>query len=142
MQISLAGYCTIALTAQLSDALLRPVICAGSASASVATMVHVQDRPQSEGSFPGLYATSLPEQLFVSSKTALLTTQWANSAQIAAINVSNGDVASWLGHADKKHTEGSWTVLSTYNGKQEGLITNFTMAGALPTAKVKQPHSV
>ena len=127
MQNSLAGCCTTAL--------MRSVTCAGSASASVATVVHVQDRPQFEGSFPGLYATSLPEQLFHSSETALLTTQWENSAQIAAVNLSDGNVTFWLEHADEEHTEGSWTVLSTYNGKREGANTYFTPAGPSSTAK-------
>ena len=116
------------------DAVLRHVPCAGSTSASVATLVPVQLEPQSEGSFSGLYATSLPEQLFPSSENALLTTQWANTTQIAAVNLSNGSVTSWREHADEKQTEGSWSVLSTYNGKQEQL--KFTPAGALPPSEL------
>ena len=94
--------------------------CAGSASDSASEVVPVQSRPQREGSFPGLYATSLPDQLFQTSELALMTSQWANATTIVAVDLCRGGADQWaaLAGADVENSSmGSCAVLSTHNGE-------------------------
>lgn len=91
---------------------------AGSASASVATIVPVQSRPQAENGFPGLYATSLPDQLFLEPELALLTTQWANTLVVAAADLSGSSVSPWFTAEHAPAADGSRALLSAYKGKK------------------------
>ena len=104
--------------------------CAGSASDSASEVVPVQSRPRREGSFPGLYAASLPEQLFQTSEVALMTSQWANATTIVAVDLCRGGADQWAALAeadDEGSSMGSCAVLSTHNGKDCSLHRIWTL---------------
>jgi acylaminoacyl-peptidase len=74
----------------------------------------VVERPDSEDEFPGLYATSLPENLFLGSDLALVTTQWGNRSEIAAINLKTGKVEALSDQQTWPNS--SWTLLESKHG--------------------------
>ena len=83
-------------------------------------VIPVPGQPQVTGGFPGLYATSLPEQLFQTSDVALLTTQWANTTQVAAVDLHRGSIrklAASAGAEDTVASTGSCAVLASYSGE-------------------------
>ncbi len=99
--------------------LLNSKHCAGSSGDSATEVVAVTRQPQEEHCFPGLYATSLPDQLFQTSELALLTSQWRNTAQVVAVDIERGTANKWASSAGAQDStsRGSCAVLSSYNGE-------------------------
>ena len=94
--------------------------CAGTAGDSVTEVVSVPGQPRETDGFPGLYATSLPEQLFQTSELALLTSQWANITQVVAVDFHRGSANTWAASAgadDCAASAGSCAVLCSCNGE-------------------------
>ncbi len=73
----------------------------------------VQSPGRSPAAFPGIYATSLPQQPFLGSQYVLINTQWANRGDIAAVDLHSGEVTA-LGRQQER--PGSWTLLACHEG--------------------------
>lgn len=63
--------------------------------------------------FPGIYATSLPQQPFLGSRYVLVNTQWANRGEIAALDLHSGEVTA-LGK--QQEHPASLTLLACHDG--------------------------
>ena len=94
------------------------MVCAGSSGDSVTEVVPLARQPREEDGFPGLYATSLPEQLFQKAEVALLTSQWANTTEIVKVDLDKARASSWVSSAeDNAPSNNSCAVLSSHKGK-------------------------
>ena len=91
---------------------------AGSNTDPVRTLVSIQHRPRREGAFPGIYATSLPEQPFESSDGALFTTQWANTTGIASVGLRSGSRPVQVDRFFDGDKKPSWSLLAAYKGEE------------------------
>ncbi|KAK9901675.1 hypothetical protein WJX75_007946 [Coccomyxa subellipsoidea] len=74
----------------------------------------VQSPGSSSDAFPGIYATLLPEQPFLSGRFALVNTQWGNRGEIAAVDLASGKVTA-LSKQDE--WPGSWSLLGCHAGR-------------------------
>ena len=93
---------------------------AGTAADSVTEVVSVPGQPRETDGFPGLYATSLPEQLFQTSERALLTSQWTNTTQVMAVDFHRGSACKWgssAGADESSASTASCAVLSSFHGE-------------------------
>ncbi|EIE20682.1 alpha/beta-hydrolase [Coccomyxa subellipsoidea C-169] len=73
----------------------------------------VQSPGSDTAAFPGIYATSLPEQPFLDGRFALVNTQWGNRSEIAAVDLSSGDVTAL---SQQECWPGSWALLGCHAG--------------------------
>lgn len=117
-----SGSCTVSRLhlqrqhASLIEYMRGALCCAGSSGDAMTEVVSVARQPQKGDGFPGLYATSLPEQLFQTSELASLTSQWANATQVVAVDLDRGSASLWASSAGAA-AEGSCAVLSSYKGE-------------------------
>ena len=99
---------------QNPDSVFACALAASGGAPTAEQLIGVVQSPASNSAgFPGIYATSLPQQPFLGKRYILVNTQWANRGEIAAVNLQSGEVSA-LGNQEQR--PGSWTLLACQEG--------------------------